>query len=62
MEKLKSEERIIIQVDPFTNEVFVQNCTRYPEAEIQISGDVGQDEQGNHVCTVTATLVFKGRK
>ena len=61
-EKLKSEDRIILQIDPFTNEVFVQNCTRYPEAEVELSGDVGRDEEGNHVCTVTATFVFRKKK
>lgn len=61
-ESLKSEERVIIQVDPFTNEVIVQNFTRYPEAEVQIVGDSGEDEQGNHVVSITATFVFKKAK
>lgn len=61
-ESLKREERIILMIDPFTKEMIPINCTRYPEMEVDVSGDVGIDEDGNHVVSLTATFIFKRKK
>lgn len=61
-ETLKREERIILLIDPFTKEAIPLNCTTYPEMEVELSGDVGVDEDGNHVVSFEATFIFKRKK
>ncbi len=45
-QELKSDERIILMVDPFTKEHFVFNHTRYGVAEMDGEINAGQDEDG----------------
>ncbi len=61
-EELKSDERIILMVDPFTKEHFVFNHTRYGVAEMDGEINAGKDADGNHVLSITATFVFRKRK
>ena len=56
---IKSEERIIIMIDPFTKEAFMFNHTSYPTAEINGEVDAGRDDDGNHVLTINASFTFK---
>jgi len=60
--ELKSDDRIVIMVDPFTKEHFIFNHTRYGVAEMDGEVDAGRDEDGNHVLSITATFVFKKKK
>lgn len=56
---VKSEERIIIMVDPFTKEHLILNHTHYPNMEIEGDINAEEDGKGNHIVKIQATFTFK---
>lgn len=59
--KLNVDEKIIIQIDPFSNEVAVQNCTLYNTSDIiELTGNT-DFEDGQHIVTISAKIILSDR-
>lgn len=56
----RTNEKIVIQIDPFSNEVAVQNCTFYNASDIELSGKTDL-EGGKHIVTISAKITLSDR-